>query len=251
RPIIKLVWTVSHKNTITSAVLILIETGLFFTSLYLLKLLVDSIAGSQVPGEDSQVLQYIVFAAAAGVLHLCFKSLSAFYAEKQSATIAEHINDSIHERTIALDLAFYESPDYFDVLNRAMNAGAERPAAVINTLFEIAKTLLSLVGLGIILISIDWLLLPLLALFVIPTLLVHINFADKFNAWRIKQTPLERKSEYYSSLITTQQHAKEIRSYNLGDYIKVAYMKIRKVLLTEKLKISKARTGNELITSTI
>src|SRR5690606_3981790 len=79
RPIIKLVWTVSPKNTITSAVLILIETGLFFTSLYLLKLLVDSIAGSQVPGEDSQVFQYIVFAAAAGVLHLCFKSLSAFY----------------------------------------------------------------------------------------------------------------------------------------------------------------------------
>lgn len=251
RPILKLVWTVSPKNTITSAVLILIETGLFFTSLYLLKLLVDSIAGSKAQGEDSQVLTYIVFAAASGVLHLGFKSLSAFYAEKQSATIAEHINDKIHERTIALDLAFYESPDYFDVLNRAMNAGAERPAAVINTLFEITKTLLSLAGLAIILISIDWLLLPLLALFVVPTLLVHITFADKFNAWRIKQTPLERKSEYYSSLITTEQHAKEVRSYNLGDYIKVGYMKIRIVLLKEKLTISKARTGNELITSTI
>ncbi len=252
RHILRLVWTVAPKNTMLSILFILIETGLFFLSLYLLKLLIDAVAVSQTnPGAGSDVLKYIILAAISGILHVSFKSLSAFYAEKQSATIAEHINDMIHERTVALDLAFYESPDYFDILNRAMNAGAERPAIVINTLFEIAKTFMSLVGLGIILITIDWLLLPLLALFILPTLLVRINFADKFNAWRIKQTPLERKSEYYSSLITTEQHAKEIKSYNLGEYMKAAYMKIRIGLLKEKLKISQARTGNEMITSTI
>src|SRR5690606_14110308 len=110
---------------------------------------------------------------------------------------------------------------------------------------------MSLIAFGSVLITIDWLLLPILALFVIPTFLVRINFADKFNEWRIRQTPLERQSEYYSTLITTEQHAKEIRSYNLGKYFKDAYMKIRMVLLGEKLKISKGRTKNEIATSTI
>src|SRR5690606_27320697 len=115
----------------------------------------------------------------------------------------------------------------------------ERPTLIINTLFEILKNFMSLIAFGTVLITIDWMLLPILALFVIPTFMVRINFADKFNEWRIKQTPLERQSAYYSTLITTEQHAKEIRSYNLGKYFKNAYMKIRMILLGEKLKISK------------
>lgn len=252
KPILKLIWSISPKNTTISIILILIETGLFFASLYLLKLLIDAVVNNtSILGGGSDVLTLIILATITAILHVSSKSISSFYAEKQSATISEHINEKIHNSTIKLDLAFYESPDYFDILNRAMNAGTDRPAAVISTLFEIAKTLMALIGVGIILITIDWFLLPLLAVFVLPTLLVRINFADKFNAWRVKQTPLERKSEYYSSLITTEQHAKEIRSYNLGEHIKAAYMKIRMVLLHEKLNISQARTGNEIITYTI
>jgi len=248
KPILKLIWNISPKNTLISIILILIETSLFFASLYLLKLLIDVVSS---PNASTDILKYIILAATAAVFHVGFKSLSSFYAEKQSAIIAENINNKIHESTISLDLSFYESPDYFDILNRAMNAGAERPAGVINTLFEIIKTLMSLVGIGIILITIDWFLLPLLALFILPTLLVRINFADRFNAWRVKQTPTERKSEYYSTLITNEQYAKEIRSYSLGEHIKATYMKIRMMLLHEKLKISQARTGNEIITSSI
>jgi len=251
KPILKLIWSISAKNTVFSGILILIETGLFFASLYLLKLLIDVVViYTSNPNGGSGVVTLIILAAVAAILHVSIKSISSFYAEKQSATISEHINEKIHRSTINLDLAFYESPNYFDILNRAMNAGTDRPAAVISTLFEIVKTLMSLIGVGIILITIDWFLLPLLAVFVLPTLLVRINFADKFNAWRIRQTPLERKSEYYSSLITTEQHAKEIRSYNLGEHIKSAYMKIRMILLHEKLNISRTRTGNEIITYT-
>lgn len=250
--ILKFVWTVSPKKTMIAIAFILIETGLFFISLYALKLLIDSVAKYvQNPTESSDIVNAIILAGISGVVALAFKSLSSYVAEIQSATIAEHLSDKIHEKTIALDLAFYESSDYFDILNRALNAGTERPTLVINTLFEIIKNLMSLAAFGVVLVTIDWLLLPLLALFVIPTFLVRINFADKFNEWRIRQTPLERQSEYYSTLITTEQHAKEIRSYNLGKYFKEAYMKIRIVLLGEKLKISRDRTKNEIITSSI
>src|SRR5690606_4417007 len=203
--ILKFVWTVSPKKTMIAIAFILIETGLFFISLYALKLLIDSVAKYvQNPTESSDIVNAIILAGISGVVALAFKSLSSYVAEIQSATIAEHLSDKIHEKTIALDLAFYESSDYFDILNRALNAGTERPTLVINTLFEIIKNLMSLAAFGVVLVTIDWLLLPLLALFVIPTFLVRINFADKFNEWRIRQTPLERQSEYYSTLITTE-----------------------------------------------
>src|SRR5690606_24635965 len=135
---------------------ILIETGLFFISLYALKMLIDSVAThAQNPMESPDVLNNIVLAGISGILYLAFKSLSSYVGEVQSATIAEHMSDKIHDKTIALDLAFYESSDYFDVLNRALNAGTERPTLIINTLFEIMKSFMSLIAFGTVLITID------------------------------------------------------------------------------------------------
>lgn len=249
--ILRFIWKVSPRKTMISLGCILIETGIFFVSLYALKLLIDTVSENTDNLSGPEVINSLILAAVSGILYLAVKSLSIYISEVQSQTIAEHISDEIHEKTIALDLAFYESPDYYDMLNRALNAGTDRPVAVINTLFEIVKSIMSLIAFGTVLITIDWMLLPILALFVIPTMLVRISFADKFNAWRIRQTPLERQSQYYSDLITTEQHAKEVRSYNLGKYFKDAFMKIRLILLGEKLKISRDRTKNEVITATI
>ncbi|WP_118196310.1 ABC transporter ATP-binding protein [Albibacterium indicum] len=249
--ILKFIWKVSPKKTLISLGCILIETGIFFVSLYALKLLIDTVSENTDNIGNPEVINSLILAAVSGIAYIAIKSLSVYISEVQSQTIAEHISDEIHEKTIALDLAFYESPDYYDMLNRALNAGSDRPVAVINTLFEILKTIMSLVAFGMVLITIDWTLLPILALFVIPTMLVRISFADKFNAWRIRQTPLERQSQYYSTLITTEQHAKEVRSYDLGKYFKNAFMKVRMTLLGEKLKISKDRTKNEVITASL
>lgn len=250
--IVHLVWSISPKRMITTISLIVIETCLFFLSLYAIKLLIDAVSEhAQGLIERADMINAMALAGLSGIAYVAFKSLSSYTAEVQSATIAEHISNKIHEKTIALDLQFYESPDYFDVLNRALNAGTDRPTIVIETLFDIMKNGMSLIAIGTVLITIDWLLLPILALFVIPTFLVRINFADKYNNWRIRQTPLERQSEYYSTLITTERHAKEIRSYNLGKYFKDAYMKIRVALLGEKIKISREGTKFEILTATI
>lgn len=249
--ILKFIWKVSPKKTLVSLGCILVETGIFFISLYALKLLIDAVSENTDNLGGQEVTTSLIIAAVSGILYLAVKSLSVYISEVQSQTIAEHISDEIHEKTIALDLAFYESPDYYDTLNRALNAGSDRPVAVINTLFEILKSIMSLIAFGTVLITIDWMLLPLLALFVIPTMLVRISFADKFNAWRIRQTPLERESQYYSDLITTEQHAKEVRSYDLGKYFKNAFMRIRMILLAEKLKISRDRTKNEVLTASL
>src|SRR5690606_13508348 len=94
KPILKLIWAASPKNTAISIILILIETGLFFASLYLLKLLIDAVVNDATNlSKGSDVSTLIIFAAIAAVLHVSFKSISSFYAEKQSATISEHINE--------------------------------------------------------------------------------------------------------------------------------------------------------------
>ncbi|ANH82030.1 ABC transporter [Niabella ginsenosidivorans] len=242
----------SSKNSLYLVVLfILAESAVFFTSLYLLKKLVDIVAHVQQHSEQSyrQILIYVIAAGVAGVVYLMIRSYSAYLVEAQAARVAEYVNEQIHTRAVNLDLSFYESPSYYDTLKRAMDSGAERPSLIITTLIELLKNAASLAAVGAVLILINWMLLPLLALFILPTLFVRLHYSKKLNDWRIAQTPLERKSAYYSTLITTDTAAKEIRAYDLGNYLKNQFVAIRKTLMKEKLAINLKRTRLESFTT--
>jgi len=253
RRTLQLVWSIARGWTLVVAIMIFLETIFMLGSLYSLKLLVDIVSKSDLKNlaNEGLVLKYVLFAGVIGVLYNVVRALSAYTGEIQAARVSENIDDKIHDIAANLELSFYESPEYFDVLKRAKDAGSYRPNQVILSLLEITKNILSLFGVALILISINWLLLPMLVLFVLPTLLVRIYFSDKQNVLRIRHTPTERKTSYLSTLITSDTTAKEVRSYNLGGFFKAQYFQIRMSLLEERLKISFNRTLGEVATSVL
>lgn len=248
-----LIWSIAKGWTILSVAAIIAETTLFFISMYLLKLLVDAVGKSHLSAgaHETLIRNYVIAAGVAAVLYAIVKAISSYITEVQASKVSAYIDDKIHESAIQLDYAYYESPDYFDILKRAKDAGADKPNLIITTLIEIVKNSLNLLAVGSILLTIDWKLLPLLALFVFPTLLVRIHFANKLNFWRITHTSMERESTYLSTLITSETAAKEIRGFGLGNYFKDLYLKIRLELLDKRLHISLKRTKNEMLTTAI
>lgn len=248
-----LVWKAAKGWMIVSITMIIVETFLFLGSIYALKILIDKVAHINTLGQNSEalIIKHVVIAAAFSVLYAIAKAFSAYVTEVQATKVANYMDEKIHHKAIEMDLSHYESPDYYDILKRAKDAGADRPNLVITTIMEIAKNLLNLFAVASLFITINWFLLPLLVIFVLPTLFVRIYFANKQNMWRIKHTELERKSSYLSNLITSDVSAKEIRSFNLGYYFKKLYQVIRIEVLNQKLKLNYKRTLNETITSSI
>ena len=251
--ILKLIWSASKRWTTVSIAFIVIESALFFSSLYMLKKLIDTVSkyGINPIHNESEVIKYLVLAALSAISYTAIKAISVYITEKQSGEVAEYIDSKIHESAVGLDLSFYESPEYFDILKRARDMSSDRPNMIVFSIVDIAKNAMSLIVIASMLVAIDWRLFPILAIFIIPTLWVRINFADSQNALRIAQTALERKSGYMSTLLTTDTHAKEIRSFGLGDYLRKIHTSIRLDLLSGRLKISKRRTFKELMTSTV
>ncbi|MES2427877.1 MAG: ABC transporter ATP-binding protein [Bacteroidota bacterium] len=250
---VKLVWSIAKGWTILAIIVIALETALMVASLYSLKLLVDIVTKTTLVGQAKRdiIITYTLIAAAIGIAYYVVRAISAYISEIQAARVSELIDDQIHDIAANLELSFYESPEYFDILKRAKEAGSYRPNLVIISMLDTTKNFLSLFGASAMLISISWALLPMLVLFVVPTLLVKIYFSGKQNTLWIKNTALERKTSYLSTLITSDTTAKEVRSYHLGNYFKSQYFQIRMSLLAERLKISYNRTVGEALATVV
>lgn len=246
---LRLIWSITHGRVVWMLLLIVTESLFFFASLYVFKLLVNAVAHNGESDTAAIITKYLLVAASLTVVYLVIRAITAFITEKQSAKVSEYIDNRLHASAIGLDLAFYESPAYFDTMKRAKDAGPDKPNAILTNLVDIAKNGMMLLVMGSVLISISWLLLPLLAVFIFPTLMVRIRYAGRYYQWRRLQTPLERKSSYLSSLITEEVTAKEIRAFSLGNYLRSIYMDIRLGLVERRLIMAKKNTVNEIITT--
>lgn len=250
---LRLIWSVTGAKVLLTFGLIILESLIFLASLYIFRMLVNGLAHPVADGADRSkiVLPYLLAAGITTIVYVILRSVTALVTEAQSSRISEYIDDRIHACAVDLDLAFYESPAYFDTMKRARDAGPERANAILTNIVDICKNALMLLVMGSVLISISWVLLPLLALFILPTLWVRIRFADNMYEWRRTTTPLERSSSYLSSLITGDVAAKEIKAFGLGHYLRERYLTIRLDLLAQKLKISRRSTMNEIVTTVL
>jgi ATP-binding cassette, subfamily B, bacterial len=239
--LVLLIFSIAPALTVLTIVFIIAESALWFGTMYASKNLIQLVGKLNINASNREhelaVSLAITFCIA--ILYAAVKLISGIIIEYQSSKVSEYIDSKIHEQAIQLDLNFYESPGYFDILKRAMDAGSAKPAAIITDLMELLRNLLMIVAIGTIIISIHWLLLPMLVLFVVPTMMVKINLARRLQEWKIKQTPVERKASYFSGLLTGDGPAKEIRAFGIGTNINKIYLGIRQSLLKERIAINK------------
>ena len=77
------------------------------------------------------------------------KSISNWVRTAQSGLVQDYITALVHRQSLAADLAFYDSPDFYDHLHRAREEASYRPAILIESvgsLLQNAVTLLAMAG---------------------------------------------------------------------------------------------------------
>lgn len=251
KSVIHLIWAEAKGWAVLAFGFILLESIAFLISLYFLKGLIELVSHSaEYAGQAREmVIAGIIKAAIAAVFYVLVKVISGYINEGFSSKVSMRINDKIHACALNLDLTFFESPDYYDILKRAKSEGPERPKAVIANIAEILKNLFMFLAIGSVLIATDWMLIPLVALIVMPTFLVRTYFANQLFSLQVKRTSLERKSSYISSLITDNHAVKEVKVYGLGDYLRSSYLGIQMKIMIERFRINRKSAISEIIAS--
>ncbi|MEE4379995.1 MAG: ABC transporter ATP-binding protein, partial [Candidatus Competibacteraceae bacterium] len=234
-----------------SGLLLVAESVLGIGALYLLKLVVDVVTKALDSSEQSAAFEgvalFIGLTAAVTIAHVLVRALSGLISGIHSEIVADHVTSLIHDKAVELDLAFYESPAYYDTLQRAQQGGSSRPANVVTNITSIAQNTLMVAAIAGLLFSVHWMLVPVLLCAVIPGLIVRIRYTGILYQWQRKRATMEREAAYLHWLLTADLHTKEMRIFHLGDFLKRRFNLLRAHIRRERFKITTRRTLIEIL----
>jgi ATP-binding cassette subfamily B protein len=239
---LKLVWDAAPGWTTAWGVLLLLLGLLPVATVYLIRNLVNQlVVAFRARGDLGALRPALVSAALIAVVLLLtelLKSISNWVRTAQSGLVQDYIAALVHRQSLAADLAFYDSPDFYNHLHRAREEAAYRPAILIESVGSLLQNAITLVAMaGVILRFGYW---PIMVLLVgtLPALYVVLNSAVRQHQWRLRTTADERKTWYYDWLLTARETAAELRLFALGDYFLNAYGSLRHMLRGERLDLT-------------
>ena len=155
--------------------------------LWLMKLVVDGVA-TTVTTHDKQAgfgRVAILIALTGGlalVSSLC-RILAGLVSEIQAQAVTDHVSDILHAKSAEADLAYYESPEYYDTLHRAQQEAPFRPPHIVRGLLQAGQSTISLVAMAGLLCSFHWAVALVLCAAAVPGVWVRLRFSNNLYHW--------------------------------------------------------------------
>lgn len=236
--------------TFASMIIVLVQGVLPLVTLYLMKLIVDAVTFALTAPDKRaafwNVMVLIVLAACVALVNAVTQLMARLVSEAQTLTVTDYMYDILHAKSIAVDLEYYENPQYFDTLHRAQQEGPYRPTQIVNSLVRLGQSSISLLAIAALLVTFHWAIALILFVAAMPGILVRVQHSGRIYRWQRGRTAVERKASYFNWMLTGDVHAKEIRLFGLGDLFIRGFSHMRKKLRSEKLKITRQRSTAEL-----
>lgn len=250
-----LVWRSGPGWTIANVPLVLVQGVLELLSLYLLKLIIESLAIGMSVANKGIVLEdvtlLITVAAGVALVGVVTRALLDLVRESLAQSVTDHMHDTLHAKSVEVDLEYYENPRYYDTLHNAQKEAAFRPRRIVTSLVELFLRLILLLVIAGLLISLDWRVGIILFVSFLPAIFVRLKYARELFRLQNKRTTAERQARYFSTILTQDTHAKELRLFGLGALFMDRYRDLRKQLRREKLQLTTKRSITDVIVQSI
>jgi len=156
--------------------------------------------------------------------------------------LATHVNICIMKKSIGLSLKDFEDAEYYDKLTRARREAPSRPISLLQSNLQILRSMFSLVAYGAVLLHFSpWVVISL-GIALIPAFICEAQFAGKLFQLKNRNASADRRLRYYEYALTSDEYAKEIKLFGLGnDFIK-RYEEMILSVQSEEYKEGRKRT---------
>jgi len=251
---IKLIWKSSKYLMIIWASILIILGILPALQIYLIKPLIDglsNISGNNIESIVPKIYLPIGILALTLFLNPILSSLLTLVRSIQAEKVQNDIRKKIQQKAISLDMKYFEDSDYYNKLHRAHVDAINKPIAMLENVGTFFQNLLTLLVILIILVPIGWWFPLILILSSIPTLIIALKFTLKFHHHKVINTKNERKINYIDYLLTNNESAAELRTFNLGNYFKKKYWAIKHKVQKDYFSLLKSQFKAEIVNSII
>lgn len=253
-PFLRSVWETQPRYTAAIVVLRLFRSFIPVATLWVGKLIVDSIVRAVQSGEPEWSHLALLVAAEFGIVavgeiaartgSLLESLLGDLFSNRMSVRLMEH--------AATLDMQHFEDATFYDRLERARRHTVGR-IALLSQLLGMAQDALTLATLAGTLLAFSPLLFLLLVVAVLPAFLGETHYASLGYSLLYRWTPERRKLDYYRYVGASDATVKEVKLFGLSpklieDYTRLAdrfYMENRQLAIRRNV----VGTGLSLLSS--
>ena len=250
-----LLWSASPRLAVESALLVVAQAVIPLLSLFVLKLLVDSLTLSFSGDAEFRsfqpilILIFVAFAIAA--TGSVVSALSAYVNLEQTHRIKDLVLHEVQKKSVAMALEFYESKSYHDKLHRAQQEASGRPARIVQGLCQVGRSGLTLLGALALLARFHWGVMLALVGATLPVLYFRLVYAHKIYQWHRENTVSERMAEYLNHLLTRSDYAKEVRTFGFGSVLIERFLGVRARLREGVVRLAAQRSRKQVVTEVV
>ncbi len=239
----KLTWQASPVLTITITVVTLLSGLLPTATAYIAKLLIDSVvAAIQGHGTKSAIVGVALFQFGVLVLTAISQALTTYGQSLLQERMTLTIRHQVMDHASKLHLSYFEGSASYDMLRQAAQEAPTRPLSMMNSALGLVRTAITFGSMIALLVSIS----PLLALVAlvapIPAFISQSKYGARAFWLTLMMSPLKRRMDYLSSLVTTDTYAKETKLFGLGPYFVDRFQRLGQVFYDRQRKLTRNRS---------
>lgn len=237
-PLVKLVWQTHRPYTAAMIVLRLLRAFVPITTLWVGKLIIDTVVAAQAGSFDFARLWKLVALEIAIVLVGEWLARGSVLVESLLGDLfSNHISVRLMEHAATLDLYQFEDPAFYDQLERARRQTTGR-IGLLAELLNLGQEMLTLLSLGTALFVYNPWLLLLLAVAVLPSFLGETHFASLEYSLLYRWTPERRQLDYLRFIGASDRTAKEVQMFGLAPWLVERYRTLSARFYEENKRLS-------------
>jgi ATP-binding cassette subfamily B protein len=163
--------------------------------------------------------------------------------------VSDHVQEMVLRKANTLDMEQFENSEYYDTLRHATDEANYRPSTMITQTFDLLRTFVTLCSMLFLIAHLSWWLVLVALIVPIPSFISSSRYSWKDYILARRQSPERRIQNYYTQLLTIDQHIKEIRLFNLGNFFLTRFKANAEKLFEEFKRVTLPRAVYSLLWS--
>jgi ATP-binding cassette subfamily B protein len=228
----RLVWEAAPRRFLVSLAPQAVGAVIVGAQLVITRDLIAAVLATGTGGDVNRVGQLLAATIGLSLLRTAVNLVQTQQQSLLSAIVERHTNSVLLDRIIAIDLKRFETPNFQDLLRRAVNAMG-RMMGVTGAAISLARSVFLIIGVAAALYVLQPVLLLIAVLGFVPMWLASMAQSRTMYRFFRSMTPNERKRSYVFNLFTQREYAKEIRVFGLARYLRALYERLSNERLEE------------------